>query len=275
MGGPMEVDSVEELVEARRAVFLARPRYAYFFVDPELAGFLAWGRIVTDDAVEGMRIFARVAETAPRGFLGDFGGVAHVDSEAARIVGESIERRIAKRGGYDLVQAVVHPAGLHGALVAGFFSVFPPGFTHRVFPSRREALSWLAREDAIELVRAIEARAQAKTDTPDEVRRLRELLTSDAVGAWTLDGAAQSLHVAKRTLQLRLEQAGTSFREELAAVRLALVKDRLRGEDKLLAIAIDTGFTSAQHFSRWFRSHTGMTPSEYRKNADDDVPLSE
>ncbi len=273
--GPVEVETVEELLESRRAVFIARARYAYFFVDPELAGFLAWGRIVSEDATEAMRMFARVAETAPRGFLGDFGAVAHVDSDAARIVGESIERRLAKRVGYDLVQAVVHPAGLHGALVAGFFSVFPPGFPHRVFPSRGEALAWLGREDASALVSAIEASAQAKQELPDEVRRLRELLLAEAVGAWTLDAAAQSLHVAKRTLQLRLEQAGTSFREELAAVRLARVLDRLRGEDKLLAIAIDTGFTSAQHFSRWFRSHTGMTPSEYRKSADDDAPNSE
>src|SRR5690606_21129732 len=104
----------------------------------------------------------RVAEASPARFLGDLSGVAHVDPDAARIVGESIERRLDKRGAYDLVQALVHPAGLQGALVAGFFNVFPPGFPHRVFPSRCEALAWLGREDAIELVSAIEASAHAK-----------------------------------------------------------------------------------------------------------------
>lgn len=269
LGRLREVRTVEELLALRRGAFLVGRRYACFFVDPDLAGYFAWGHIVQEDAAEGLRTYGRLLRTAPRALLADLTGVSHLDNDAARSAAESIERRLAKYGPLDLAHAVVHPAGLHGATIAGFLSAFPPGFSHRAFASRADALEWLGRSDALEFVNELESRARVRAHAPDEVRRLRELLASDPAGAWTLDRAVQSLRIAKRTLQLRLEQAGTSFREELAAVRLSLVKDRLRGDHKLLAVAIDSGFTSAQHFSRWFRSQTGMTPSEYRKNAEE------
>lgn len=261
-----EVGTIDELIAARREAFVLRPRYAYFYVDPELAGYLVWGHVIEEDAIEGVRMFRDVVETGPRALLADLGRMESLDDGAARVVAGSIVKRLERYGSFDLRQGVVHPSGIHGATVAGFLSVFPPGFPHRAFAAREDALEWLGREDALDAVNAIELAARAKTELPEDVRRLRELLGRDDASGWTLERAAQTLRVSKRTLQLRLEQAGTSFREELAAVRLARVKERLRrGEDKLLAIAIDVGFTSAQHFSRWFRSHTGMTPSEFRK----------
>lgn len=261
-----EVGTIEELIAVRHEVFLVRPRFAYFFVDPELAGYLVWGHVVAEDAVEGVRMYADVVEAGPRGLLTDLARMESLDDSAARVVASSIGKRLELYGSTDVHQGVVYPPGVLGATVAGFFSVFPPGFAHRSFAARDEALDWLGRADAMEAVDAIEAAVRARSELPDDVRRLRELLARDAASGWTLERAAQTLRISKRTLQLRLEQAGTSFREEMAAVRLARVKERLRrGDEKLLAIAIDVGFTSAQHFSRWFRSHTGMTPSDFRK----------
>lgn len=261
-----EVGTIEDLITRRRRVFLLRQRYAYFFVDPELAGYLVWGRVQEEDATEGVRIFRYVVEAGPRALLADLGRMESLAEGAAHVVAASIAKRI-ELGTFDIRQGVVHPSGIVGATIAGFLSVFPPGFPHRAFARRDEALAWLGRSDALDEINGLEMIVQARTDLPEDVRRLRELLAREASAGWTLERAAQALRVSKRTLQLRLEQAGTTFREELAAARLAIVKDRLRrGEDKLLAIAIDVGFTSAQHFSRWFRAQTGMTPSEFRKS---------
>src|SRR5262249_59857421 len=75
--------------------------------------------------------------------------------------------------------AIVRPAGLTGALVAGFYEVlgrpsYPVGlFTDVVFAAR-----WLGRSDADVLAEELAALATAASSLPDELRRLRELLTT-------------------------------------------------------------------------------------------------
>jgi AraC-like DNA-binding protein len=260
-----EASSIEDLVARTRECFLMRRRYAYFFVDPDLAGYFVWGRVVEEDASEGVRLFRAVARAGPSRFLADFSSLEDLAPDAAAVVGRSIARRLERRDAIDVRQAVVHPQSVAGATVAGFLSVFPPEHPHRSFSNRALALRWRERDDAAEANERIGAAVRARAELPQELLTLAAVLESDAGAGWTLARAARHLGIAKRTLQLRLEQAGTSFRAELAHARLVRAKALLsRTDDKLLAIAIEVGFASAQHFSRWFRAHTGLSPSEFR-----------
>ncbi len=263
-----QVDSVEELIEHRQNVVLLRQRFAFFFVDAALAGYFVWGRLIDEDALEGVRIYRAVVDAGVSKLVSDYSRTEHFDSASVQILASSLEQRLDRYRSIELRQAVIHPSNVAGAVVAGFFSAFPPGFSHASFASRKDALEWLERADAAPVLERLDDIVRARTSISEVQRRLRELLWRLPSSALTVDHAARQLRLKKRTLQLHLERAGTSFREELAAVRLERVKERLRhGDDKLLRIALDAGFTSAQHFSRWFRARTGLTPSDYRARA--------
>lgn len=81
----------------------------------------------------------------------------------------------------------------------------------------------------------------------------------------TLESAARKLGVSARSLQRALRATGDGFAElrdrsraDIAAARL------LRSDDKIDAVASDTGFRSRSHFVAWFRRLTGMTPAAFR-----------
>jgi transcriptional regulator GlxA family with amidase domain len=57
-------------------------------------------------------------------------------------------------------------------------------------------------------------------------------------------------------------------REYLEERILEKVSDALRGTTfSVKEIAFAQGFATPSHFGHWFRSRSGMTPGEYRKNA--------
>lgn len=58
------------------------------------------------------------------------------------------------------------------------------------------------------------------------------------------------------------ENAGNFIREHI--VRLA--KNKLISSGNISQVAYDLGFEYPQHFSRMFRNHTGMTPTQYLDN---------
>lgn len=61
------------------------------------------------------------------------------------------------------------------------------------------------------------------------------------------------------------QQNGQTFTEYLIYLRLSKAKELLRGTDqKSSQIARDVGYNDAHYFSYIFKKNTGMTPSEYR-----------
>ena len=63
------------------------------------------------------------------------------------------------------------------------------------------------------------------------------------------------------------EISGIRFRDYLRQRRLTFALKAVRDSDKtLLAIALDSGFSSHEAFTRAFQNLYGVTPSEYRKN---------
>jgi len=79
------------------------------------------------------------------------------------------------------------------------------------------------------------------------------------------DVAAQ-LHMSERHTSRIFQQAmGMSIQKYLVQFRIAIAKQRLLDQNRPIAeIAHALGYGDARHFSTLFRSHTGMTPTQFR-----------
>lgn len=105
-----------------------------------------------------------------------------------------------------------------------------------------------------------------KKDIVGQVERIiAELLESGEV---TLDAVAERLDIKARTLRTRLTEAETSFNQVLADFRYRLARQLLATTDESIdEIVYLTGFSEPSTFYRAFKRWSGMTPIEYRKNA--------
>lgn len=85
-------------------------------------------------------------------------------------------------------------------------------------------------------------------------------------GDLRLERIAKRLHISPRTLQRRLEEAGTSFRALVERTRREVVEQLLPDPRlSLTDIAFCAGFASLGNLSTAVRNWTGASPSEYRK----------
>jgi AraC-like DNA-binding protein len=93
----------------------------------------------------------------------------------------------------------------------------------------------------------------------------RAVLAADCAAAWTLPRLAERLGLAPRTLQRRLNEAGTSFSSLWTEVRLARSGQLLlRERESAAQVGYVCGFADQAHFTRSFKRYTGMTPAIYR-----------
>jgi AraC-like DNA-binding protein len=93
----------------------------------------------------------------------------------------------------------------------------------------------------------------ALLDTPDEI---------------TATAVACHLAISPRTMQRRLRDDGTTFRDVLAEVRMTVAKQAIMaGEVPVERLADRLGFSDAAAFRRAFKRATGMTPSEFAGHA--------
>jgi AraC-like DNA-binding protein len=162
--------------------------------------------------------------------------------------------------------AMVRPAGLSGAVMAGAYDVVTRPYPVEVFDSVADALAWLgcgvAPTDGAWMLEAIRAEA---TGVPHDLGRLRAVLDAALEGA-SLATAAKRLGVSARSLQRKLAEARTTFKQELADARVRVAKRLLLETDRALTeIALEVGCPSLQSFSVLFRRHAGEPPSVYRE----------
>ena len=93
--------------------------------------------------------------------------------------------------------------------------------------------------------------------------KLLELLPS---GHFTEDAIIQSLHLSQRTLQRKLKEEGTTFKELLDETRRELAKEYVN--DSSLSFSEITyllGFSEQSNFTRAFKRWHGQSPSGYRE----------
>ncbi|MET8878644.1 AraC family transcriptional regulator [Nocardia sp. NPDC004604] len=105
--------------------------------------------------------------------------------------------------------------------------------------------------------------APSGESTADQVRAIIEsLLPTQHCSATTV---AQKLGMDRRTLHRHLTRTGETFTGILDTTRLDLAHRYLTQRDRTLTdIATELGFSELSAFSRWFRHHTGTSPSRSR-----------
>ena len=87
-------------------------------------------------------------------------------------------------------------------------------------------------------------------------------------GSVSLDAAARSLDLGVRTFQRKLESTGHQFRELTNRVRMNTAHELVSETNLSLAeVARSVGFSNQFNFSRAFRRHFTLPPSEIRKQA--------
>jgi AraC-like DNA-binding protein len=76
---------------------------------------------------------------------------------------------------------------------------------------------------------------------------------------------ARELGMSERTLQRRITQQGTTFRQLLNETRHELVREYLRDDSvEITETAFLLGYEDPNSFYRAFRSWEGKTPAEWR-----------
>ncbi|GAB2894194.1 helix-turn-helix domain-containing protein [Microbulbifer echini] len=83
----------------------------------------------------------------------------------------------------------------------------------------------------------------------------------------TIKQAAAHFRTSGRTLQRRLKEQGVTFQELKDSVTLALTKRLLlSSSESVESIAVKLHFAERAVFTRFFKKHEGVTPSEFRRS---------
>ena len=140
----------------------------------------------------------------------------------------------------------------------------------RIASSQLDRRSVHANEEIARAHQAFADEYLSSLDAAATTRRLRELLVSVVEkGPLDLQDAARQLHISSRTLQRRLADEDTSYREVVDELRRDIAFDQLRRTDApIQEVAYLTGFSALSPFYRAFRRWTGGTPAEYRAAAE-------
>ena len=90
------------------------------------------------------------------------------------------------------------------------------------------------------------------------------LVANLPAGVYSKEDAAGELHMSARTLQKKLQEAGTTWRELLESTRKELAISYLRsGLYSLGEITFMLGFNDTSSFSRAFKRWTGKAPGSF------------
>jgi AraC-like DNA-binding protein len=164
--------------------------------------------------------------------------------------------------------ALVRPAGLGGAIVAGAYDVLPRPYPVEVFDAIAPAAAWVAAEAELDAERIAALLAEIHADATGGgpvVAALRGWLGAHLAEP-SVAAAALALGTSERTLQRKLQEADTTFLHQVAEARVrAATRLLLDSDAPLTAIAYEVGCASLQHFSALFRKHTELSPSAYRR----------
>jgi AraC-like DNA-binding protein len=107
------------------------------------------------------------------------------------------------------------------------------------------------------------ARLDKNNITTQVKAKLLELLPS---GHFTEEIILQSLHLSQRTLQRKLKEEGTTFKELLDETRRELAKEYVNDTSLSLSeITYLLGFSEQSNFTRAFKRWQGQSPSAFRE----------
>lgn len=104
----------------------------------------------------------------------------------------------------------------------------------------------------------------------DVIREIQLFIRQHYADNISLNSLAEQFFLHPNYLsRLFKEKTGQNFIDYLTGVRMEKVKELLKNSNrKIVEICDLAGYDNPRYFSRVFKQYTGMTPSEYRENAD-------
>ncbi|NTX39769.1 AraC family transcriptional regulator [Myxococcus sp. CA033] len=231
----------------------------------------AWLASFTDDA-DGGGTFAYGIAGAPLAY-------GRHASEYGLALFTHVGRQLTERPWKPRAVAFAHPAPPDIAPLVEHFGVTP------TFGGGRNALSLDAAALDLRVVGAdpallsvLERAASgvsaptppAPPDAPGFVQAVRDVIRASLRdGAPQVSDVAKGLHVSPRTFQRRLTELGTSFQDEVDAVRRELAFQYLRDANLGVSqVAFLLGYSELSTFDRAFKRWTGMTPRVWRESTE-------
>ena len=167
-------------------------------------------------------------------------------------------------------EALCRGHGLVGFVADGIYGSGVLPFPGRAFSERTAAIAWLGddlRYRASEI--CDELAALEKRYGPPRDPLLADLHRLFERDRWntTLTESARELGMSARSLQRRLRKAGTSFDRLRRDAVLTAAKAELEDSTRTVKqVALSLGYASAESFSTAFRSMTGASPSQWRRD---------
>ena len=265
--GLERASSIEDLLGCPVGRFFVGPTFAYFYPDPHFNGFSLWGSPSVSDIEMLNRLMDAVLIPPAREHVSliDARGLCGVAPASFAVMGSYVVRRSAAFRAVIHRQALLRPAGLLGAVVAGFYDVVSVSYPTAVFTHLERALEWLGVGQGAGVTKLLDSLGGAPRSTDEWLDRFRIHLEKNHADSLSLEHAAEATGVSARTLQRRLQAAHTTFRTEVRSARVRAAQRLMITTDlSLTAIAFESGCASLQHFSVLFREVTGECPSQWK-----------
>ncbi len=101
----------------------------------------------------------------------------------------------------------------------------------------------------------------------NSLMQLRLNIQANPGAPWNVTQMAKFLYISPRHLQkLYQKQFGLSCMSDVINNRIEFAKNLLKDTNmSIIQISIQCGYSSAEHFSRQFKKHTGLSPKKYRE----------
>ncbi len=110
---------------------------------------------------------------------------------------------------------------------------------------------------------ALGLQAKSGADTAPFTSHLRSYMRAYEPPLPNIQATAGSLHLSTRTLNRRLQEEGSTFRQIRLEVTHKWAMRLLLDDTNVEAVALTLGYGDASNFRRSFREHTGMSPSRW------------